>query len=60
MKQKINFATWWRYISGRKCYLYTFTTKMAPPGGEINTFCIQTTRNFFLYHMQIIWIYSIS
>ena len=40
MKQKFNFATWWRYISGRKCYVYTLTTKMAPPGGEI----------YFLFH----------
>ena len=35
MKQKLNFATGWRYISGRKCYFYTLATKMAPPDGEI-------------------------
>jgi len=35
MKRKNNFATWWRYISDRKCYVYTLITKMAPPGGEI-------------------------
>ena len=38
MKQKFNFATWWRYISRRN--FYTLTTKMAPPGGEI----------YFLFH----------
>jgi len=40
MKQKFNFATWWRYISGRKYYCYTLATKMALPGCEI----------YFLFH----------
>jgi len=48
MKQKNNFASWWRYISGRKCYFYTLTTKMAP----LNFCSIQTTLHFLLYHMQ--------
>ena len=28
--KKINFAPWWRYINGRKCYFYTSTSKMVP------------------------------
>jgi len=35
MKQNFNFASWWRYISGRKCYFYTLTTEIAPPGGGV-------------------------
>ena len=38
-----NFATWWRYISGRKVVenVYTLVTKIAPPGGEIGKKAIQ-------------------
>jgi len=39
MKQKLNFATWWRHFIGSKvlenAIFYTLVIKMAPPGGEI-------------------------
>jgi len=35
MKQKLNFATWWRHFSGQSINIAFSTTKMAPPGGEI-------------------------
>jgi len=39
MKQKLNFATWWRHFSRQsiKIALSTtfFNTNIAPPGGEI-------------------------
>ena len=55
MKHKFNIATWWRHFSVRKVVklFYTLTTKIPPPGGEIQYFfSIQTTLNFLLYHMQ--------
>ena len=52
MQQKINFATWWGYISGRKCYFYTLTTKMRHQVAKFNFCFIQETLNFLLYHMQ--------
>ena len=33
MKQKINFATWWRHFSGQSIKIST--TNIAPPCGEI-------------------------
>jgi len=36
MQQTINFASWWRYISGGKVVQNAnLTTEIAPPGGEI-------------------------
>jgi len=55
MKQKLNVATWWRYISGPKVaeiLFYTLTTKMAPQVAKFNFCFIQTRLNFVLYHTQ--------
>jgi len=35
MKEKFNFATWWRHFSGQSIKISFSTSKMAPPGGEI-------------------------
>ena len=35
MKQKLNFATCWRYFSGQRIKIAFSGTKMAPPDGDI-------------------------
>jgi len=46
MKQKLNFATWWRHFSGQSIKIPFSTTKMAPPGGEIK-FVFHTSKSTF-------------
>jgi len=53
-EKMFNFATWWRYFSGRKVIenVY-FDTKIAPPGAEIYFFFIEVSIHF-PYHMQFL------
>jgi len=54
MQQTINFASWWRYISGGKVVQNAnLTTEIAPPGGEIEKKeRRKCTGNFPLYQTQ--------
>ena len=56
MKQKLNVATWWRYISGRKvlenAIFILWPLKWRHQAVKINICFIQTTLHFLLYHMQ--------
>jgi len=51
-KKTINFATWWCHFSGQSIKIAFSATKMAPPGGEIYYYFIETSLHFLLYHMQ--------
>jgi len=56
MKQKLNFATWWRYISRRtlveNAIFILWPLKWHPQVVIINICFMQTTLNFLPYHMQ--------
>ena len=56
MKQKLNFATWWRYSSGQSIKIAFSTTFRALKWRhqvEILNLClIEASLNFLLYHMQ--------
>ena len=47
-----NFATWWRHCSGRKCYVYTLTSKWRHQVAKFNFCFIETNLNFLRYHLQ--------
>ena len=46
MKQKLNFATWWRYFRGQSIQIAFSATKMAPPGGD-NKFMFHRSKSKF-------------
>ena len=52
MKHKLNFATWWRYITGRKvvenAIFNTLTTKMPPYLDIFNILGVVRYRSFEL------------
>jgi len=56
MKQKNYSATWWRYINGQKvvenAIFILWSLKWRHQVAKCNIFCIQTTLNFLLDHMQ--------
>ena len=45
MKQRLNFATWWRYFGGQSIKIVFSTTQMAP-GGDIK-FVFHTSKSKF-------------
>jgi len=56
MKQKLNFATWWRYFSGQSKKI-EFSTTFRPliwrhQVAILNLCFIEANLNFLLYHMQ--------
>jgi len=48
MKQKLNVATWWRTTKmvKKSIKIAFWTTKMAPPGGEIKFVVIEASIKF--------------